>query len=211
MQEPQNRGQHHARRVTPGKISCLSQRRGGEQRTEGHRVLQGRRGGEQGPPCPRLALGAGETSSGWRLAVHGAGSKERAGWAPAEGPRSPGRRPWAPALRQPPLQHRHRLRPWPGCSRTTSLGALQGRCRLPRVGAEGQHLAARCPAQDKAAATWTPWSHVGLRRWKHLGEKTGPWGRSRVWAVLGRGQAEPKTGQVGGTLRGPHQRGPGLM
>lgn len=125
MQEPQNRGQHHARRVTPGKISCLSQRRGGEQRTEGHRVLQGRRGGEQGPPCPRLALGAGETSSGWRLAVHGAGSKEQAGWAPAEGPRSPGRRPWAPVLRQPPLQHRHRLRPWPGCSRTTSLGALR--------------------------------------------------------------------------------------
>ena len=35
--------------------------------------------------------------------------------------------------------------------------------------------------------TWTPWSHIGLRRWKRLGGKTGPWGWSRVWAVLGRG------------------------
>ena len=59
--------------------------------------------------------------------------------------------------------------------------------------------------------TWTPWSHIGLRRWKRLGGKTGPWGWSRVWAVLGRGLAELKTGQAWGTLRGPHQRGPGLM
>lgn len=122
-------------------------------------------------------------SSGWHLTVHGA---EPAGYLL----RVPAVQGGSPRLLRSVSPHYSSLIAYSHGQEAAgppAWGHSWVGAGCPGSGLKDNILQPAALRRTEQPRTWTPWSHIGLRRWKRLGGKTGPWGWSRVWAVLGRG------------------------